>query len=197
MHHSLDPFSSGEKLSFGLRDQVMDTEGKVRIPSCPGLDRLGHHTLMQILGLQKSLSSRHADDDTSVVVVKVASWSEVVVVVVVTSSRVVSDADADADVDVVPMTVVGKQIPRRLALVLAKKGSLVGAVLEGAAKDEKRGIGKSGHVVISLGGGHAFDCTRRSSQTMRWWSFLPLMARFQGADLEVLSGAVGGWGCWA
>lgn len=84
--------------------------------------------------------------------------------VVVMSSRVVSDVDADA----VPMTVVEKQIPQRLALVLAKKGFLVWAVLEDAGEGERKGIGRSGHVVTSLGGWHAIlCCTRRSSQTMR------------------------------
>jgi len=43
-------------------------------PSCPGLDHLDLHISMQILGLQRNLNSKHADDGTLVVVaVKVAS----------------------------------------------------------------------------------------------------------------------------
>ena len=104
--------------------------------------------------------------------------------VVVRSSRVASDADADADV--VPMMVVEKQIRRRLALALVKKALLVWAALEGAARGERRGIGKSGHVGTSLGGGHAIlYCTRRSLQTMRWWGCLPRSARAQCADFEI------------
>jgi len=87
----------------------------------------------------------------------------VVAVVVVRSSRVVSDADA------APMMVVEKQIPQRLAPAFAKKAFLVWADLEDAAKGERKGIDKSGHVGTSLGGGHAIlYCTRHSSQTMRW-----------------------------
>jgi len=73
MHHSWDPSFSAGKLSSAQQDRVMDIVERVQIPSCLALDHLGHHILMQILYLQKNLSSRHADDDTSVAAVKVAS----------------------------------------------------------------------------------------------------------------------------
>jgi len=114
-----------------------------------------------------------------------------VAVVVVKSSTVVSDA-----ADAAPMTVAGKQTQQRLALAgLAKKGFLVLAVREGAAKGEKRGIGRSGHVVTSLGDGHAIlCCTRRSSQTMRSWVLLPVMARGRGVEFGVKSVSAGDLG---
>jgi len=74
MHHSLGPFFSVGKLSSGLQGQEMDTVARGLTPSCPGLDHLDLHISMQILGLQRNLNSKHADDGTLVVVaVKVAS----------------------------------------------------------------------------------------------------------------------------